>query len=413
MSLINALSGSRLVRATQYTQDNVVLNKALLVILGVDVPLVGLSRNQQEMKETLFRAALILASAYLIAPFRAKAIAWGLSKLFKFDSRLMKLPFESLKSGEQFKNGVAVLAKELKIPIVLPRETSKTLKHVVEAKSQLLIWDLILDGLVFVNMGWIKNAFGRFITGKKQFTGEMGVVSQEKLDKLYALKNQKKTPLEKYLPWITSSMAIVSPLILGLWVRRAMLSPVKQMGKVTGFLRKHVTQFDYKSGIYMKLAPLFLVGVLNDVGDIIAARSNHERREIFLKKVPITGLFFFGDMAWMWVASKFVLAKHKIPAVTSIAKAVELAPKHLKTKAAASAAGLYWLSFILNTLCLGGVVIANNRLTTKKVKEEVAHMDTMTNKTRPRKYLNWPQTQPDDWARFNLNKRPAHAVALF
>ncbi|MEZ4576377.1 MAG: hypothetical protein R2857_15890 [Vampirovibrionales bacterium] len=47
------------------------------------------------------------------------------------------------------------------------------------------------------------------------------------------------------------------------------------------------------------MGPILFIGILNDVGDVMAARSPHERREVFLKRLPVTVTFFFGDLIWL------------------------------------------------------------------------------------------------------------------
>ena len=109
------------------------------------------------------------------------------------------------------------------------------------------------------------------------------------------------------------------------------------------------------------------------MGDIIAARSPHERRETFLKKLPITTTFLFGDMLWMAALAR-LFKNSKLPAISSVSKAIESAPKHLKPEAGKKAAGLYALSFLLNVLTVSGVIVFNNRWTTKKIQEEATQL---------------------------------------
>lgn len=377
---------SPFVRTTQRFQDYALVNKALLEIIGVDIPMIGLARNAPERKEIIFRQAIILACGFLLAPLHAWAFRSHYSRALRFPEPLMKLPYKSLlnsttlkKSLNSLVHGAGLSEKRRLQPFIQKVADPKTLEalrqKVLTAKTRMLRWDLMVEGLIFGNLGFIKNAFGRLITGKKQFTGEMGVVKDEVLDQLYEKREKTDSTVNRLLKQYASSiLAVVSTPLLAFGLKKAYMKP---QSSDTGLklLRRFSHFFDYKRGLFLGFGSILLIGILNDIGDVLAARSIHERREMILKRVPVTISFFFGDFIWMSALSKLFGKQLGVPMTTSVTGALERAPKHKQAQAGLWASRFYLLSFLLNTLSVSAVIIANNRLTTRKVKAEAAELN--------------------------------------
>lgn len=172
---------------------------------------------------------------------------------------------------------------------------------------------------------------------------------------------------------ISNALAIGLPLLIGLGIRRNFLNVAKQT-KVAQKVRQWAPMWNYKKGYLLGFAALVLIGIMDDFGEFMAARSPNELRGSILKRVPVTVYFLFGDRLLLKLFSLFGKSK-QIPNVTTIQKAVALAPKDAKVQAAKRAAGLFWLSFLLNTGIVASTIVLNNWWTEKKLKADVAKLD--------------------------------------
>lgn len=183
-------------RNVGWIQERPLVHKAVLDVLGVDVPFIGFSKNPTERKERLFRQVLVMFAAFIFAPLHARVIAKGMSKRFLSPEKLgadikkvmnidpedlMRVGYSSLK-GSMYDLKVGI-EKVLKKPV--PDQLKKILtedfrQNLVKAKSTFLAWDLAAEGLLFASIPWVKQWFSKqFLTGDYQFTGEKGVVSDK------------------------------------------------------------------------------------------------------------------------------------------------------------------------------------------------------------------------------------------
>ncbi|MCA9841531.1 MAG: hypothetical protein KC475_05375 [Cyanobacteria bacterium HKST-UBA03] len=389
--MTNPVALPLLVRATEKFQEYGLVNKGVLEVVGVDVPMIGLARNPAERKEVLFRQTVILVAAFMLAPLHAYFFRNHYARRARIPKELMRFSYEHLLSGKAFAHGLGDFLKTVtpKTRRAIRRLAQTTVvsphgslhKRILDAKTNMMTVDLMLEGLIFANLGFIKNAFGRLITGKKQFTGEMGVVSQNTLDAMYARRHNQagqQNPIAQkclslFQRWGPTAMAVAGTPLLAQAMKRAVYkqaSPNPVLNRMYRFLRSHARHFDYKEGLMLGLGPILFIGILNDVGDVMAARSPHERREVFLKRLPVTVTFFFGDLIWMGLMAKAFSKRLGVPVTRWITHAIAKAPAGKKVKAGKWASLFYAASFLLNVATVSAVIVANNRLTTRKVRQE-------------------------------------------
>jgi hypothetical protein len=357
-----SLSGlPKLAHYTHEFQRNAVLNKAVLAAAGLELPNVMLVRNPQERREKISYAVVALFSACLLAPGRAWALNKLLSRLFRLDRTFIALPAKALSHLSSFRKATGVPVDE------------KLRRRVINARAVKLGLDMMMDALIFANMGWIRNWFGKQITGTGFFTGEIGAVSNEKLKGLYGAESEKQKLSEKHKKQFTTGLAITVPLLISGLLRRSLIRPASGLW---ASIRRIAPAFDYHRGILFSIAPMIVISLLNDIGEIISARSSRERTETLAKKTAIETIFFGGDFLWLALLAKLIPNKAGLKIGNSVAKTVRQVPAALRASAATRASWQYLAGFCLNTLTLCAVILGINRKTVQNTQAQAKALQT-------------------------------------
>jgi hypothetical protein len=403
------------VNATKNFQHYYILNKAVLDLTSVDVPYIALAKKDEERKERIFRQALVFGFAFCLAPLHAKLFSLEMNKRFLGKEvgsilkqhqlpadALMQTSFKHLLSNNNVQTGVEQLfTQKFKQP--LP-ETLKPLlaekefrQKLVNAKSFFLVADLVF----FTSLGLIKNLFSQlFIMKNDQFSGEQGIVSKQKLDKIHEKDKQKERLSQRYKTLIGLGLGVAIPSGIALTLRQALLNPQSTNSVLKGF-QQFSAQFDYQyigkaAWPIITLAPFAVVGYLNDVADILNSRSPREATENSIK-LGASSLFIFGDLLWMSLLSTLMRNKDlnlPLKIRTSIQKSMgwvleKTAGQNLsqdqinqKVESVASQATLsYLLSYALNGLCIAGSIVLMNKTTRQAIKTEGKEIKTSPTKT--------------------------------
>lgn len=355
------------------------VNKSVIDAVAVDVPLITLANNKIERKERAFRQALVLTLGFLIAPLHSKLLSKHFSKSLGFkepgvNEALFRTSFKDLQSVEQLKKGIERIFKDdLKKPLPpelnnIANETFR--KTLLATKSKFLIADLAVLCTLFSSIGFFKVLFGNKLSGKKQFTGELGTVSQKKLDQIYETENKKQDNKPKH--WkeiITLGLGGIIPALLGLAIWRNHKVPGS-----TGFIKKLASFFDYQypqlpkklqNWPMMSNAGLILSALVLTMGELMSARSKREFKSLAIQRNSIDFMFFLGTPMIMAIINRGTPSIHA--AIEKAAKTTNN-PVILK-KVANRSATAFVISFLLNMLTVAGIVTLTNKLTKKEVKQ--------------------------------------------
>ena len=303
----------------------------------------------------------------------------------------MRMPYKNLLNGTVFKAGLPKLAQEIlqdsrgrklwTIPQRLLTDkpyAEQVRKQVIQQKTHMLFWDLLAEALIFTNMRFITNAFTRKRTGKDQFTGESGVVAQEKLDALHQKEKEGQRFSERSKQLFNNAMALIIPPLIALSLKHAVLNPHNGAFWARG-LRRMASGFDYNKGIFMGLGAFAVINGMQLLGYAMAARDRYELREKMVVQNIGNFIFFAGNAAWMQVLGRLFLGNSRLPAVRSIQEAMGkvaktgATPAHIQ-KSAKLAATFYWLCFLLNNLSFAALVVATNKSTVKRVKDDASRI---------------------------------------
>jgi hypothetical protein len=372
------------VERIQNFQQMGLINKALTEIVGVDVPKIALAKNPDEQKERIFRQTVLFLLAFAIAPLHSI----GLTRIFarqllpkapKLGQTLMRLSFEELQSEAAFKKGLKRLFSKTE---PLPQ----TLKHLIEqpntkafrqkiigVKSNHMILDLGIEGALFGSLGFIKNWYGRQITGKNQFTGERKLVDEKTLDAIYQHEHYTnwldRIPYGKELFSFFAGTTITTG--IATLFKQVALNPKKN--KILRSLNRLLPHYEYTfttKGILkhvplMSTLALWNIMIAMGVGEWVTARSRRERNEFLLNFVGINFTFF---------AITPLLNKLMNDGCLSIGERVGKAlkkglPKAKIIEAAKQATRIFGLNYLISWVGVSGFIVLANHLTRKGVQD--------------------------------------------
>lgn len=382
--------------AAKSFQDNTVLNRATLLVLGHDVPRLVLARNKDEQAEQLFKQGLTLLLASVLAPLHARFFF----KLFsgKLNNKLLFVSFKHLNRPEDMAKGLKLLNEELQVSTngkynllnhlnpdirqtvrdllngkaitgALRNKTESLRIRLLKAKSKVIGCDLATEMLLMGCVGPLKNTFTQWRTGKKQFTGEVGATDQKTLDKIYAKRKAQNTASwrENLRKWLNPAFAVVIPSVIYSSINKAFLK--NQASGLSKFIATKAHLLDHRPGYSLARLPLYAASFSYLVGDIASARSKNEVKEDLIRHVFFNISYILGDMALVSVMTK--LAKSdKLHLAKTIGETIKKAPEAKKIKAGRYATLLYLSSFLLNTVILSSIIVACNRMTIKNVQQE-------------------------------------------
>lgn len=391
-SSIKPLILPRWIHWTRRFQQNALINRGAMDGIGYALPMILLTRNAYERKEKILDRSITIGSAFVLAPLHA----WAFYRLFArgLPSRhLMKLPFKTLTSNKAFRQGLFTLAKDMaednagKVRWVIPPQLLKkpavaeaVRKQLIHNKTHMLLWDLMVEGLIFTNIGFINNWFSKKMTGKNRFVGEIGTASEAELDKLHQSKGDegRNTKHDNLIRLINTGVAIATPIILALGLKKYLQNPTTK-ATLPKFMGKIAKGLDYENGIYLGIGSLVVVVGMQFLGYITAARSKYELAERTMQEAWANYLFFLGTPTWMFLLGRAWFPKNQ----RHLAHSVQATVNHLTKKGvppvtinkqAGRAAGFFWLSYWLTNACAAAMLYGKNVWTTKKIQTDLAKL---------------------------------------
>ncbi len=384
------------------------LNRGVLDVVGMCPPVIALARNKEERREKWIDRAIVIGAAFVFAPIHARLFLRGVSKRFGVPKEFVTASSKCLKSTEVFKHALtsgqwqqwvktpkrlATVKQAVTQTLNYPATIEAVRKKIVRAKAWMMIPDVALEALILGNAPFFTNFVTRKLTGKGQFTGEKGAVSDADWDALYQDKTKaQRQQKEKHHLFAMLAAAVAIPMLVGLGAKRALLqgARAKGFGKT---IQKAAHWFDYKldkrGWAWMSLPSLAIVVGMQFAGYLSSARSPREFKERFLREAQVNTLFFLGEYAWLGLLAHTVFRraykKLNIKPTIQIQKAVKQSPKRWKPLAAKRTAAIYWLAFLLNSASVSASVIYNNWLTTKQTQHDAltARAKTVFNKLAP------------------------------
>ncbi|GEM_PF-6855781 len=395
-------------RATKEIQQNTILNRATIELLGADLPTAAtelIGRNWKSSVEAFTRITMYLVTSFfvplLFIPFLNK-LAVSKFELPKNFQKLFHNQFEDLipekntpDENKKFVGKIVGFEGEAKTKECFGDEGSKDYDQKVfkfkgkllKAKSHVMKQDILYSGLLTYTVPWIQVWLSKKFLGVVGFTGEDTYLNESQKEESVQL--HEKTKYLKFalglLPTIFGSNWYSSK------VSKAASSTDSEIkeSKFLSFIKKHIKQFDYYKSIYankLNLAGTFLFG--GDAGFILTSRSLNEFIERCLRLAVFWPTMFYGVE---WVDSKLAQRSDKqsgtslvdnseprefgIPKVKSLdklEKELAIAQENSNQsdiekilKSIKSQAKQYWTSILLDSLVMGVGLTSANIIGTK------------------------------------------------
>lgn len=349
------------------------INKAVLDATAVDIPLVTMAKNPTEQKERLLRQALVLLIAFVIAPIHARLLQGLVAKQFKLAPELFQLGFKQLSSTQQLGQALKILKTQAK-GVARYTSNESLRQKLIKAKTLFMATDLAVCGGLLSSVGFIKVLFGQFLSGKKQFSGELGLTSEKTLDAIYAKEAENKKVSGRFKYAIALGLGVGAPVALSFLFRHSLLKAKPK----ASFLSKTASFMDYNYPHYYKRlkgwpmlsdGAMILQAALLSIGDMIAARSPREFKELAIQRNSIDAVFFFAAPVFMKLLSGSTTVQGAIDAVRN------KSPKIIR-QVGNRAANTYVLSYLLAGAAVAGITAYTNMLTKKGVAKAAQSIHT-------------------------------------
>lgn len=363
------------------------INKAVLDVTAVDVPLVVLSKNPTERAERTFRQGLVLLFAFLLAPLHSKMVARHIGKKLskklqlpnKIDGEnLLQVSYTDLKNNKTVKDSIKKLYKDIleeDIPDKLLLHNAEYLrKSILKSKVQLNGIDLMIEGVAFALIGPLKVLFGKLISGQDKFTGELNLASDDDLDALYEAEqaNAKQNNIisKNFKQLITLGLGLAVPSLVSHTLYKSHLKSKNNI------FTKYGKLFDYNYPTRPAWLKKLKVPMLSNIGLVIAsliitlgelasARSSREFQELFIQRNAIDFTFFVGVPLTMKLLNKgFITIDQSINSVKNQLPTVV-------RRTAKTAANNYIISYLATIGLISGIITYTNSLTRKNIQKEL------------------------------------------
>lgn len=229
------------------------LNRGVLDIFGMCPPVIALARNKEERREKWIDRIIVVGAAFVFAPVHARLFLRGVSKRFGVPKEWVTASSKVLQSSERFAEALqsgewkswvkspkrmAAVAESVEKILGSPERIEAARKNVIRAKSWMMIPDVALEALILSNAPFFTNFVTRKLTGKGQFTGEKGSVSDAEWNALYADKTdaeRKKKERNNQMAMLAAAVAI--PAVVGLGVRAALMKGAGAKGRIKGYTK--------------------------------------------------------------------------------------------------------------------------------------------------------------------------------
>lgn len=372
------LKSNPIINSTQFIEDRVLLNKAILDGAR-DTSMILNTNNEQEREERFRRSCIAWSTAFLTPlitlpltnKFAMKHIAKLTKSYFSKDNNLIKLSNKYLSSADATKKGIDKLSKEYNFTELLKNNNydyEQIRKKLINAKMSVLAFDFLFTTSIFGGAGFLNRHITRKKTGRDGFSAEFEMADKDLVEQ--RTEKFKKTESLRENIFIASVLSLAS---LPFLLRKGLLKNSGQLAKV---VQKQASKFDYNDGVFMKRLPFFLMTLGADVGLLMSSRNETEVKDSSVRLAATQAAFFGGDIV---IGSSLAALSDKIfktelldkncnknwinkiiPPIKSI--------RDLQGKNKKIATGLFWV----NMLTLFGIVgVAIPKMLNKMIKHDV------------------------------------------
>lgn len=314
--------GSNIYTTTGELEKNIILSRAIVDLVGCDVPWIIMANNKQERIERTRRYTIVFLLAFMspmaLLPFFNRAAMKHVAKLTKKfwsnNHKAIHLSNEYLVNAQKTEEGLRNMLKETHVgPIeqaycklfkkkpkqgininelleMAGGDWEKLRIKLINSKNLVLSVDYLVSGFSLGSMGFINNYLTKKKTGQSGFSAEFKMADSNIVGK--RADNYEKNKKRRYAEFTAMTLAI--SLLLPLALKKGLSA--KTASKFSNFVQKHATKFDYEKGIYMSRLAFLLLMVINHGGLLFASRNKMEFKDSLIRMGLGDVVFFGGDL---------------------------------------------------------------------------------------------------------------------
>lgn len=396
-----------LYNVTSVIQNNTVLNKAILSLIGFQIPFCLSSNNKTERRERIVQGTWYMgvayASPFFLLPFINKRVLLKSGIINSVKDRgveIVRVSKEFLnEDASKMVNGIKETAKKLEkeekfkgitndfTQILDNFEDKEELRQkLIKAHKDIFKYDFIFTSVLGgAAMPWLSNFYTEITTGRKGYSGEFEMADEKYTDKM-AAKHEKY----KYQKLALSfALAVLPAFIIPQQLAKSMSKNAQELKGISRFLNKNAKLFDYTDGKFMSLLTYAAIWTFGDFPTYLLATRDKNELEYLAISRSIVGLSFFGGELALsnWLGRTFdktfkteLMDKDKLKNANRLEKIFTPARSlqtikdlGLNNKTQKTAVGMYWGALLLNAVFLGyGIPKTLNKVLKKKVKNDLA-----------------------------------------
>lgn len=403
-----------LYKTTSIIQDNTVLNKAILSLIGFQIPFCLSANNKTERRERIVQGSWYMgvayASPFFLLPFINKRVLLKSGIIDNVKDKgveIVRVSKEFLnEDASKMVSGIKKTAEKMgkeKGFEGITNDFEKILKKfpdkevlrqkLINAHKDIFKYDFIFtSALGGAAMPWISNFYTELTTGRKGYSGEF-----EMADEKYTDKMSEKHEKYKYQKLgLSFALAILPAFIIPKQLSKAMSKKANELKGLPKFLNKNAKLFDYTDGKFMSLLTYAAIWTFGDFPTYLLATRDKNELEYLAISRSIVGLSFFGGELALsnWLGRTIdktfkteLMDKEKLKKSSTLGKIFTPARSlqnikdlGLSKKTQKFAIGMYWGLLLLNAALLGyGIPITLNKVLKKKVEKDVAKQKDLNN----------------------------------
>lgn len=426
---------------TRELDASVPLSRAVVDLVGCDIPWVLMANNKEEKKEKARKLFTIFAIAWL-SPFitlplsnrfAMKYVGKLTNKFWSNSHKAIHISNQYLKNSDDMMKGLEKLSKKttsgplealynkiskrkykqgIDIDALLKScggDKELLRKKLIKSKNAVLFSDCIFSFGTIGAFPFINNEITYKESGQKGFSAEMSMADKKIVEK----RAQEYEKSKKYKYAAFGTLVGLTSLGLSLASYGALIS--KKSGRLISNLKNSSKYFDYNKGIYMSRLPLVIGSIVTQTGYMLASRNSTERKDNFIRYSLSDAVFFGGDllMASLLYNASDKLLKTKLtnnsendkslfrkifPKVKSIKSVMEeVKSGKIQPKNKVIAASVFWMNLGLIAFSMGYIIPKFvNKMIKKDVQKDVNNNTQAGNnpfiKTDIQQFLNKKRT---------------------
>lgn len=423
----NSFRGARFYKTTAELESNIPLSRAIIDLVGADVPWVIMANNKHERIERARRYSIVFLLAFmspmLLVPAINRVAMKHFAKLTKSiwsnNHKAIHISNEYLVNAQKTKEGLEKLAQKTEMgpfealyykvtrkkPVEQKLDLDELLaksdgdyeklrKNLISTKNKVLCADFLINGIPLGAMGFINNYLTKKKTGQAGFSAELKMADKNVIEQ--RADNYEKNKAKRYFMFAGLALGISTALPL---ITKHGLSSQAKNG-FTNFIKKNAHLMDYKSGIYMSRLAFLALMIINHGGLLIASRNKTESKDTLIRMGACDTIFFGGDLLLVSLFANLSdrLFKTKIrkegktsflskilPKTKSAKQINEMVEKGiLPSKNKKIAAGIFWANIAILSFSMGYIIpTLVNKMIKKDVKQDVDKERKILSSTNP------------------------------